>query len=68
MFENRSLDNMLGYLYPAGAPFNGLANGTYTNPVPAFINDGHASVTAGPSPGRPTDWQNPKPDPGEVTC
>ncbi len=65
MFENRSLDNMLGYLYPAGSPFNGLANGTYSNPVPAFINDGHASVTAGPSPGRPTDWQNPKPDPGE---
>ena len=65
MFENRSLDNLLGYLYPAGTAFNGLANGTHTNPVPAFIKDGHTVVAAAPSPGKASDWQNPKPDPGE---
>lgn len=39
MFENRSFDNILGWLYPpgevpAGASFDGLHQGTYTNPVP----------------------------------
>ncbi len=65
MFENRSLDNLLGYLYPAGSAFNGLANGTHTNPVPDYIKDGHTVVAAAPSPGKASDWQNPKPDPGE---
>jgi phospholipase C len=65
MFENRSLDNLLGYLYPPGSPFDGLANGTHANPVPAFIGDGHASVVARPSPGTVADMQNPNPDPGE---
>jgi len=65
MFENRSLDNLLGYLYPAGQGFNGLSGKTLTNPVPPFINDGHAFVTARPSPGTDADMQNPSPDPGE---
>ncbi len=65
MFENRSLDNLLGYVYPAGGPFNGLYNGTYTNPVPSQIKDGHTSVAARPSPGTEADFQNPNPDPGE---
>jgi phospholipase C len=65
MFENRSVDSLLGYLYPAGQGFNGLSDGTFTNPVPPFINDGHTFVTARPSPGTDADMQNPNPDPGE---
>ena len=65
MFENRSLDSLLGYLYAAGQGFNGLAGGTFTNPVPPFINDGHAFVTARMSPGTDADMMNPNPDPGE---
>lgn len=42
MFENRSLDNTLGYLYePNDVPriqtFNGLAGTTHSNPVPPYI-------------------------------
>lgn len=66
MFENRSFDNLLGYLYPPGSAFNGLYTGTYENPVPtSFIKDGHTSVAARPSPGTDADFQNPNPDPGE---
>ncbi|MEZ4689293.1 MAG: twin-arginine translocation signal domain-containing protein [Ignavibacteria bacterium] len=37
MFENRSFDNILGHLYPPdkvpdGQNFNGIANGSYSNP------------------------------------
>ena len=37
MFENRSFDNILGWLYPvgelpAGASFDGLHQGSYSNP------------------------------------
>jgi phospholipase C len=65
MFENRSFDNLLGYLYPPGQipegqKFNGVANGDYSNPspngpVPAHIYSG------------PTDaiMDSPTPDPGE---
>jgi hypothetical protein len=52
-------------LYPAGQGFNGLSDGTFTNPVPPFINGGHTFVTARPSPGTDADMQNPNPDPGE---
>ncbi len=65
MFENRSFDNLLGYLYPAGQGFDGLNDGNYANPVPAYINDGHTSVSVRPSPGTDADMQNPNPDPGE---
>ena len=65
MYENRSLDNVLGWLYPAGSGFDGLADGSYTNPVPSYINDGHSSVAARKSPGTAADMQNPNPDPGE---
>ena len=39
MFENRSFDNLLGYLYPpeklpAGQTFDGIPNGNYANPSP----------------------------------
>jgi phospholipase C len=65
MFENRSLDNLLGWLYPAGSGFDGLADGNYSNPVPSYIGDGHASVAVRRSPGTDADMQNPNPDPGE---
>lgn len=66
MFENRSFDHMLGWLYaegavPAGQTFDGLHQGQYANPgasgesVPAHIYTG------------PTDliMAQPDPDPGE---
>lgn len=65
MFENRSLDNLLGYVYPDNAAFNGLSGKSFSNPVPPFIDDGHTSVFAAPSPGTDADMQNPNPDPGE---
>ena len=70
MFENRSLDNTLGYLYepndvPRNQTFNGLAGTTHSNPVPPYIRDGHTSVTARKSPGTDADYSNPNPDPGE---
>ncbi|MBV6478265.1 MAG: Phospholipase C 1 [Ignavibacteria bacterium] len=65
MFENRSFDNMLGYLYspdnvPTGQSFNGLAGGNYSNPSPEGNISAH--VYSG--------WtdrimRSPTPDPGE---
>jgi phospholipase C len=70
MFENRSFDNVLGYLYqpgnvPRGQAFNGVAGSSYSNPVPPYINDGHTSVSVRSSPGCDSDMSNPNPDPGE---
>ncbi|MEO8304872.1 MAG: alkaline phosphatase family protein [Betaproteobacteria bacterium] len=70
MFENRSLDNVLGYLYPPGQvprnqTYNGVAGGVYRNPVPSYIDDGNSFVTARVSPGTDADFSNPNPDPGE---
>jgi phospholipase C len=73
MFENRSFDNLLGYLYaspassttsepvPTGQTFEGLNTGTYSNAAP----DGER-VEAHPYEG-PTDsvMMSPQPDPGE---
>ena len=73
MFENRSFDNLLGYLYaspassttsepvPTGQTFEGLNTGTYSNAAP----DG-TRVEAHPYEG-PTDtvMMSPQPDPGE---
>ncbi|HWH26576.1 MAG TPA: alkaline phosphatase family protein [Pseudolysinimonas sp.] len=68
MFENRSFDNLLGYLYegpdgestPAGQTFEGL-QGDHSNPAP----DG-TRIPAHPHEG-PTDeiMRKPDPDPGE---
>ncbi len=66
MFENRSFDNVLGHLYPPGSlpegvEFDGVANGSYSNPspagqpVPAHIYEGPVD----------TIMQSPTPDPGE---
>jgi phospholipase C len=68
MLENRSFDNVLGWLYdpanpapfdqvPAGQSFDGLSGKTLSNPVPG----GGVAV-----PGRETVLSNPNPDPGEV--
>ena len=65
MFENRSFDNMLGWLYTAdeksAAEFNGLAQGSYSNPgpdglnIPAYVYEGSTDKI----------MQAPQPDPGE---
>lgn len=65
MFENRSFDNMLGWLYSAeeksSDQFNGLAQGSYSNigldgeTVPAYVYEGSTD----------TIMQSPQPDPGE---
>ncbi len=65
MFENRSFDNILGHLYPPGTvpdgqSFNGIANGSYSNPSPdgtvaAHIYKGDTDVI----------MRSPTPDPGE---
>lgn len=66
MFENRSFDNMLGWLYtkdekPTSADFDGLAQGDYSNPgpdgtpIPAYVYEGTTDVI----------MQQPQPDPGE---
>jgi phospholipase C len=60
MMENRSFDNMLGYLYqpgqvPRGQSFDGVAGKQLSNPGP----DGPVPVTPG------TVMDDPNPDPGE---
>ncbi|PJJ63556.1 alkaline phosphatase family protein [Compostimonas suwonensis] len=67
MFENRSFDNLLGFLYdadslPEGQSFDGLSFGDYSNTAP----DGTvipAHVYEGPT---DTVMRQPSPDPGEV--
>lgn len=75
MLENRSFDNLLGYLYPADEPpgrrFDGLAGKDWTNPIP-----GNAPPPEHPTDGdtkheirakeRFTDYHSPYPDPGET--
>ena len=66
MFENRSFDNVLGYLYdqddlPAGSTFDGLAFGQYANTAPdGTVVDAHVYIGD-------TDevMRHPQPDPGE---
>lgn len=65
MFENRSFDNILGHLYPPGKvpegqSFNGLANGSYSNPSPSGPVAAHIYKGS-------TDMimRSPAPDPGE---
>jgi phospholipase C len=67
MYENRSFDNLLGYLYdegdlPAGERFDGLAFGDYRNADPAG-----GTIATHPYEGT-TDFvmRQPSPDPGEV--
>lgn len=67
MLENRSFDNLLGYLYapgeaPRGQAFEGVAGKTLANPIPAGADGAERAVVA-VAPGEEMD--NPNPDPGE---
>lgn len=57
MLENRSFDNILGYLYPPGTNFEGVAGKNLTNPDE---NGNPVPVSIG------TDFHQPYPDPGET--
>ncbi len=66
MLENRSFDNMLGFLGandPGGQKVNGVAGKSLSNPIPKY-----AQTAGGPSSvpvGIETVMTNPNPDPGE---
>ncbi|MDH5415132.1 MAG: hypothetical protein OEW87_13430, partial [Flavobacteriaceae bacterium] len=68
MLENRSFDNLLGYLYEDGVPdkkkFEGLQDVKIEMPVPheAKGHDTHKTI----APFEATDYHQPFPDPGEV--
>ncbi|GAA2908521.1 phospholipase C [Microbacterium keratanolyticum] len=67
MGENRSFDNLLGYLYtsknlPKGQTFNGLAFGDYGNFAPDGVTWVPAHIYEGPT---DTIMGWPDPDPGE---
>lgn len=68
MLENRSFDNLLGYLYqkdevPEGKKFDGLYTGDYANPVPPRASGYVPNQTIAPA--RAADYSAPFPDPGE---
>jgi phospholipase C len=78
MLENRSFDNLLGYLYPDGVPdnapagktFEGVAGKNLANPIPDTATGqsapprGVTSIPVSPVPD-PPDYHQPFPDPGE---
>lgn len=76
MLENRSFDNLLGYMYPNGVPanaplgqtFEGVTGKNLSNPVPADVkNPPPPGVTAIPvSPVAAGNYYQPYPDPGET--
>ena len=43
-----------------------VAGAEHRCPVPPYIDDGHAFVTARISPGTDADMMNPNPDPGDL--
>jgi phospholipase C len=64
MFENRSFDNLFGYLYDAGEVphFEGLVGKSISNPLPPELASGGRSVV----PVHPAqNMDTPDPDPGE---
>lgn len=70
MLENRSFDNLLGYLYqpgevPSGKTFEGLYNPKvdYANPIPARANNDSGKTSIAPV--RADNYSMPYPDPGE---
>ena len=70
MLENRSFDNLLGFLYKdpnfnkAGRLFNGLQDANIENPVPTDANGYTPGLTFKPM--KAGDFSQPFPDPGEV--
>ena len=73
MLENRSFDNMLGYLYapgevPRGQTFDGVIGKHLSNPAPEDVErppDGRIPVAENPGTFESMQW--PKPDPGRST-
>lgn len=67
MLENRSFDNLLGYLYedgvPAGKKFEGLQNKSFSNPVPKRSADYREGKVVEVT--KTEDHHHPYPDPGE---
>ncbi len=67
MLENRSFDNLLGYLYqdgvPAGKKFEGLQNKSISNPVPKRSKDYKEGKVIKVE--EADSYQQPYPDPGE---
>ena len=65
LFENRSLDNVLGRLYGPGdgKAFEGVIGKELSNPIPGWAEHGadHKVVPYGVA----TDMDSPNPDPGE---
>jgi len=64
MFENRSFDNLLGYLFKAGNTplYEGLQNPELSNPIPAYV----AGASSSRLPVHPAiGMAAPYPDPGE---
>ncbi len=73
MMENRSFDNMLGWLYdpqnappfdkvPRGQSFEGVSGKNLSNPIPSYAHD----VSRGSVPvGKAISITSPNPDPGE---
>ena len=64
MFENRSFDNLFGYLYdPGEVPrFEGLASAAYSNPIPAGARDAERGTVPAHL---ASELDTPDPDPGE---
>src|SRR5439155_20204875 len=73
MLENRSFDNMLGWLYdstnpppydkpPRGQAFEGVAGKNLSNPIPPYAQDATRGEVAV---GKATSITTPNPDPGE---
>ncbi|WP_298465009.1 alkaline phosphatase family protein [uncultured Erythrobacter sp.] len=72
MMENRSLDNLLGFLYPDGVTGNPMAGKTFegvpedwSNPVPAHAKDQPPDGSGRVFVSKTTDYKQPFPDPGE---
>ncbi len=68
MMENRSFDNLLGYLYtpqdppPNNQPFEGVAYHNLSNPIPPYAD---SSFMGSVPVHRDSIMNNPNPDPGE---
>ena len=67
MFENRSFDNVLGWLYepgaaPRGQSFEGVAGKSLSNRIPPYADQASRGSIAV---GKGTVMDNPNPDPGE---
>lgn len=67
MLENRSFDNLLGYLYEGGVPvgkkFEGLQNKSISNPVPERSKDYKPGKVVKVT--KTENYHQPCPDPGE---